>query len=139
MAEQRMTIEVGWQIADRLVAWEKQDKNPYDVAAAILVGLECYARGSEWPWEMRFRCCRLALLDGIVWGFKPHPPERTQPPAAKELHITLGSVTGSSWSDARTMGSPAQRAEMTTRPIPNGWSELREQVERDPTSVLDVS
>ena len=38
MAEQRMTIEVGWQIADRLVAWEKQDQNPYDVADAILFG-----------------------------------------------------------------------------------------------------
>ena len=83
MAERRMTIEVGWQIADRLVAWEKQDQNPYDVADAMLFGLQCYARESEWPGEMRFRCCRLALLDRIIWGFRDRNPSTETNPAGR--------------------------------------------------------
>ena len=70
MAEGQTAVELGWKIADCLLACEKDDRNPYDVADAILVGLQCYARESEWPGEMRFRCCRLALLDRIIWGFK---------------------------------------------------------------------
>ena len=106
MAERRREIELGWQIADRLLAWEEQDENPYDVADAIVFGLQCYARESAWPGEMWFRCCRLALLDRIVWGFAALPGTHSTL-AAEELHIRLGSVTGGSWSDARTMGSPA--------------------------------
>ena len=55
MTEGRTAIDVGWKIADRLLMWEKLDKNPYDVADAILFGLQCYAWESEWPGEMRFQ------------------------------------------------------------------------------------
>ena len=47
MAEGRTAVDVGRKIADCLVACEKGDRNPCDVADAILFGLQRYARESK--------------------------------------------------------------------------------------------